>query len=177
MIPFIIGIASIGMYFIYDRVRPRTRNKKVDAVEFKTPIILGDNMVNGTPEVIVKGGLRLYKFKCRIRPNVAVLESNGVVQAHVMKTPKEFAVREFLVGTSSSDNKIQWVWLGDQYHCDKHPDSKCLNIGDAMGEVISKESIETLTSYISTYYLSDPMSNAHWDNDTFYKENKLLMFE
>jgi hypothetical protein len=112
-------------------------------------------------------GLMNYKFDCSITPNKARL-NDGEVD---LNASDSHVIKKLIIGVDP-DNKIQWVWLGNQVHLNKDENSCCVVLTyDIFQQVLSEEVLTELLNHLSVY---DYTSNVKTDaphSDTFLKNN------
>lgn len=148
--------------------------KRGETFELPFPVTKGASIIASHPEVDYRKGAKVifYKFQCKINPKEALLSDGSVVP---MRVPSEYNIHYFTVGVNRNDNSVEWVHLGDQYHCDKHKTSNCFYIGDLVSDAMSYEFLDELITLLETYNLDMSLNIDHWQNPKFEKLNYSLV--
>jgi hypothetical protein len=181
MIQFAIGLLSLVGYIVYRETHPLPPLS--DEFEMETSLVHGNNYI--LPPERERGPkhfpnpnkpkeykrLTTYVFKCHITPNKALLRDASI---HEMKVPQDYMINEFHIGVHS-DNTVEYLDLGKQYHSDRCPKSHCVFLGHLMGEKLTIDLMKDIMDLLLTYELDNPMDHRHWDNADFHKSNQGIL--
>jgi hypothetical protein len=165
-----VGILSLVGYQIFNWKYPKPVQSVADEFSLNTPVILGTNIISPDPKIYVQKGketFKVYRFSCYINPDRASI-AGKVVE---MNVPDEYLIEEFSILTDPKTNEVKFVHLGNQYHSDKDPVSKCLCLVDLYLENLDYRFMERLMELLSTYDLFDSYCHDHWSNREFCKIN------
>ena len=170
MLTLIAGLIAIAGYAVFSSRYPSPPPE--ENYEMCEDLVYGQNHIAHNHKTRKHREWVMHSFTCRIQPKKARMSDHQTFLP--LWVPDEYIIRHFTVGVNS-DNTVEFVWLGDQYHCDNDPQSNCLALQHLYREEFNEEFMEDLMDLISVYDVETSMRHDHWDHEKFRQNNKKIV--
>jgi hypothetical protein len=163
-----LGICTVSCigWIVFDRLYPSVSSqiKKEFNLDDEIKSASG-NTIDGKPQVGEINGFRTFKFNCSIIP-CKYIDEDYEEGEMTLTVPEKYKLKHFAIGTDKRSGRVDWVYLGRQYHANKDRSSGCLLIDELWQERLTPKFLSDLLELLETYDHQESvlMYTAHLNN-------------